>query len=87
MADLINELAVQAGAELYGSKEYTNIIVNDQDADALMRKFAELIVQECMKVAVFKDSGMIATADVAGYMAAGRSTAARMIKEHFGVEE
>ena len=50
-------------------------------------KFAELIVRECMKVAVFKDSGMIATADVAGYMAAGRSTAARMIKEHFGVEE
>ena len=50
-------------------------------------KFAELIVRECMKVAVFKDSGTISTAEVAGWMAAGRSTAAKMIKEHFGVEE
>jgi hypothetical protein len=50
-------------------------------------KFAELIVKECMKVAMFKDSGTISTAEVAGWMAAGRSTAAKMIKEHFGVEE
>lgn len=49
-------------------------------------KFAELIVRECVKVAVFKNSGMVSSADVAGWMAAGRSTAARMIKEHFGVE-
>jgi hypothetical protein len=50
-------------------------------------KFAELIVRQCAKIAVFKDSGTIATADVAGHMAAGRSIAARLIKEHFGVEE
>jgi hypothetical protein len=50
-------------------------------------KFAELIVRECARVAVFSDSGTVATADVAGYMAAGRSIAAQMIKEHFGVEE
>ena len=50
-------------------------------------KFAELIVRECMKVAVNKDSGYIHPANIAGYMAAGRSTAAQMIKEHFGVEE
>ena len=50
-------------------------------------KFAELIVRECMKVAVNKDSGYMHPADVAGYMAAGRSTAAQMIREHFGVEE
>jgi hypothetical protein len=49
MDDLINELAVQAGAELYGSKQYTNIIVNDVDADGLMRKFAELIVEATLK--------------------------------------
>jgi len=49
MNDLINELAVQAGAELYGSKEYTNIIVNDRDADALMRKFAELVAEATLK--------------------------------------
>ena len=50
-------------------------------------KFAELIVRECAHVAVFKDSGTVATATVAGHMAAGRSIAARMIKEHFGVEQ
>ena len=52
-----------------------------------LEKFAELIVRECAHVAVFKDSGTVATADVAGHMAAGRSIAARLIKEHFGVEE
>ncbi len=46
-------------------------------------KFAELIVKECMKVAVNKDSGYMHPANVAGYMAAGRSTAAQMIREHF----
>jgi hypothetical protein len=49
-------------------------------------QLAELIVKECAQIAVFKDSGTVATADVAGHMAAGRSIAARLIKEHFGVE-
>ena len=67
-------------------------VPNQVDPDTKIRllnaeKFAELIVRECMKVAVFKDSGTISTAEVAGYMAAGRSTAAQMIREHFGVEE
>ena len=80
MNDRIKELAEQATVI---RKTFHGIEHIEFDKE----KFAELIVQECMKVAVFKDSGMIATADVAGYMAAGRSTAARMIKEHFGVEE
>ena len=50
-------------------------------------KFAELIVRECMEVAIHKDDGMISTADIAGYMAAGRANAAKMIAKHFGVEE
>jgi hypothetical protein len=48
-------------------------------------QLANLIVQECAQIAVFKDSGTVATADVAGHMAAGRSIAARLIKEHFGI--
>ena len=52
-----------------------------------LRKFAEAIVRECVHVAVFKDDGMISTADVAGYIAAGRASAAKIIKQHFGVEE
>jgi hypothetical protein len=67
-------------------------VPNMADPDTKIRllnaeKFAELIVRECVQIAVFKDSGTVATADVAGYMAAGRSIAARLIKEHFGVEE
>jgi len=50
-------------------------------------KFAELIVRECMNVAVYKSDGMMFTADIAGHRAAGREIAAKMIKEHFGVEE
>jgi len=74
------------------AKLYDQAIVIEDGGDYVcgeldIEKFAELIVRECVKVAVFKDSGMVASADVAGYMAAGRSTASRMIKEHFGVEE
>ena len=65
----------------------TNFPISSHIPSGYTEKFAELIVQECVKVAVFKDSGMVATADVAGHMAAGRSIAARMINEHFGVKE
>lgn len=51
-----------------------------------VEKFAELIVRECIHVAIHKSDGVIFTADIAGYIAAGRATAATMIKEHFGVE-
>jgi hypothetical protein len=50
-------------------------------------KFAELIIFECTKVAVFKNCDRVYTADVAGHVAAGRSIAARMIREHFEVKE
>jgi hypothetical protein len=82
MNERIKELAEQAGINV-SQKNYGYYWVESADG---IEKFAELIVKECAKVAVFKDSGMAASADVAGYMAAGRSTAARMIKQHFGVE-
>ena len=50
-------------------------------------KFAELIVRECANVAAFKDSGTISTAQVAGYIAAGRATAAQLIREHFSIDQ
>ena len=77
MNERIKELAREAGLLVY----------NPEGAPTKLEKFAELIVRECMKVAVNKDSGYIHPANIAGYMAAGRSTAAQMIKEHFGVEE
>ena len=75
----INDLAVKSGLAEDMGRGYK---FPDNYLD-----FAELIVRECMKVAVNKDSGYMHPADVAGYMAAGRSTAAHMIKQHFGVEE
>ena len=84
MNERINELFDKALDEVIPNT-WTNLTM-DQLND-IKNYFAELIVRECMKVAVFKDDGTVATAQVAGYMAAGRSTAAKMIKEHFGVEE
>jgi hypothetical protein len=80
MNERIKELSLQA----------SDSIPDDVSAEHAMylfqKKFAELIVRECMKVAVNKDSGYMHPANVAGHIAAGRSTAAQMIKEHFGVE-
>jgi hypothetical protein len=78
MNERIGKLAEQAG--LLGP---CSRIGNSHDA---AERFAELIVRECAQIAVFKDSGTVATADVAGHMAAGRSIAARLIREHFGVD-
>jgi hypothetical protein len=77
MNEQIRELAKQAGIFYYRKGKL----------QVDMEKFAELIIKECMQIAVFKDSGTVATADVAGHMAAGRSIAARLIQEHFGVTE
>jgi len=53
----------------------------------LLQKFGEMVVRECINAAIFKNDGMISTADVAGHRAAGRAAAAQMIREHFGIEE
>jgi hypothetical protein len=83
MNERIRELWSQAGGHYDRGNQHTwpQYTIDDPE------KFAELIVRECAQIAVFKDSGIVATADVAGYMAAGRSIAARLIQEHFGVEE
>ena len=47
----LEELAVQAGAELYGCVGHENICVNGKDADNLMRVFAELVRQDAMEEA------------------------------------
>ena len=79
MNERIKELMEEAG--IY------DFVVESMGINEEMEKFAELLIQQCAHVAVFKDSGTVATAAVAGHMAAGRSIAAKLIKEHFGVEE
>ena len=83
----IVEQAVSAVDIVTGNEALDNELAKMYIPDCFAEKFAELIVRECAHVAVFKDDGIIATAEVAGYMASGRSTAARVIKKHFGVEE
>lgn len=79
MEDLIKELAVQAGAELFGVVGKENIIVNDQDADALMRKFAMLLIRECAKF-LDENSGSDCTNNV-------WYPEPEELLKHFGVEE
>ena len=86
MNERIQELALAAGKYADETQPRGSYTRNGMWLYAYNEKFAELIVEQCMKVAVFKDDGTVATAQVAGYMAAGRSTAAQMIREHFGVE-
>ena len=76
MNERVRELANKAG---YNDQIY-------EISKEGLEKFAELLIRQCAHVAVFKDSGTVATAAVAGHMAAGRSIAAKLIKEHFGVE-
>ena len=76
MNERIKELAKQA-TQQYSPTYYTQ---------EWIQGFAELIVQECVHVAVYKNDGMISTADVAGYIAAGRASAAKIIKDHFSLK-
>ena len=83
MNERIYELWSQAGGHYNRGNQHTwpEYTITDP------KKFAELIVKECIQVAVYRDDGYMHPANVAGYMATGRSTAAQMIKEHFGVKE
>lgn len=83
MNERIRELAQQAEVKWQHQED---VIYSTMTLEQL-EKFAELIVRECIHVAVYKDNGIMYTADKAGWVAAGRSNAAEMIKQHFGVEE
>ncbi len=72
MNERIKELAEQAGAEIYGHPDYATICVNGQDADALMKKFARLLIQECADVAEDYD---------------GAHYVGTEIEKHFGIKE
>lgn len=71
MNDRIRELAIQAGAEYYAQ----TVLVNGTDADDLMRKFADLIVNECI--------GVI---DVGGEFVS-RPKMVERVRSHFSIEQ
>jgi hypothetical protein len=78
MNERIKELAVQAGHRYYPSSNSGPLRVEYLTPE--LEKFAELIVQECMKMCdeVHRDYGM--ASDTA-------RISKRYIKKHFGVEE
>lgn len=80
--DTIQNLLGQA---LDQAVPYTWTRLDRQEAERVVRCFAELLIKECADVAANKDSSIIYTADMAGKVAAGRLEAARLIREHFGV--
>ena len=87
MSERIKELVQQTDAwckQNLPANWWTDYV--DQYRPLWNAKFAELIVQECAKVAVHKPNGLWYTGTDAGLVSAGRMTAAQLIKEHFGVE-
>ncbi len=73
MNERIQQLAEQAGAEIYGHPDHATICVNGQDADALMKKFAQLIIREC--------------ADIASMNQHQWESTGMYVLKHFGVEQ
>ena len=55
--------------------------------DAMMQKFAELIVGECIDCINNTDKGGIFTAQSAGVVGAAHQRSIETIRQHFGVEE
>ena len=92
MNERIKELVVQSGAEFYAD----TILVNGKDADDLMKKFAELIVRECINCCdevaneadAMKDSKFVTDAGRMLYegMWGGATNSAVTIKNRFGVK-
>ena len=81
MNERIRELAIKAGAGEWG----------DSVVPAMMdtQKFAELIVQECIKTIEYRAPGQMGEVGKGwtnGYDD-GLKTGAWLLKEHFGVEE
>ena len=74
----IEQLAEEAGIAIWGDAVYMYHPKDTLDSDTL-KKFAELIVRECLDILDDEDDGELA----------GRSVriAAIRIKKHFGVEE
>ena len=79
MSERIRELAEQAGAEIYGHPDFATICVNGKDADDLMKKFAELIVKECVS-----QCWTVSELESKGFVV---SECSKRIRKHFGVEE
>jgi len=72
MNERIRELAIQAGFFYEDYKDIWYLEYHNETCEEEMKKFAELIVRECIK-----EMGRYEFIDVA----------MREVKEHFGVEE
>jgi hypothetical protein len=93
MNERIRELAEQAGADFMRRINYNNLEGEEYEEDAgvifesneSFEKFAELIVQECMRMCEVTEMGF--ETHGCSVEASGAITVKEYIKEHFGVEE
>lgn len=80
MNPLLQKLAEDAGIDV--KKLTVKGSFPNEEALAL-QTFAEAIALECVWVCIHELGGTISDSKVAGYMAAGRVEAARLITQHF----
>ena len=79
MNERIKELAIQAGFFYEDYKDIWYLEYHNQTCEEEMKKFAELIVRECMEVC----KSRVGNSDYN----TGRMHCVSDLKEHFGVEE
>ena len=86
MNERIKELSLQAAdeiADLFSPGFFDDRMIND--VAEINKKFAELIVRECMRMCDVADMSLLEHNCVKE--ASGTQSAKDFIKEHFGVEE
>jgi hypothetical protein len=92
MNERIKQLAKEAGYYLYDlteTHECKTVETDSKDEWITLEKFAELIVRECTSKCEFVAAmaEITNTGEMARKTKATADSCARMIKEHFGVEE
>jgi uncharacterized protein YaiI (UPF0178 family) len=80
MTDKVFDIAESVMVQYAGSEEW--VFTSDE-----LKKFAELIVEECIDCINKTDKGYIFTAQDAGVIGAAHNRSIKTIKKHFGVEE
>ena len=83
MNEKIDNLAGQALAEL----AMTGWDLETSPFNIFTKKFAELLIEQCVTCVKYTDKDHIFTAHDAGVVGAAHDRAMKSIRKHFGVEE
>lgn len=86
MNENINELAVKAGIRFGRSATLDGNDIARFVTTSDMKKFAELLIEQCIACVRYTDKDHIFTAHDAGVVGAAHDRAMKAIRKHFGVE-